>query len=310
MQKFVLAVHGGAGTIDPSKLTPELNIAYREGLTEACRIGHTILSKNGSALDAVEAAVSALEDFPLFNAGRGSVFTHDGTHEMDASIMDGKNSDAGAVAGIASVKNPVQLARIIMEKTPHVLFTGEGALDLARQYDLPIEPESYFFTQARYDQLQRAIAKNQIHLDHSSTSNKYLGTVGAVACDVNGNTAAATSTGGMTNKMKGRVGDTPIPGCGIWADNATCAVSCTGTGELFIRALAAAEVHYSILYRKLSLEEAVRFTVHEHLPRWNGDGGLIAVNTKREVVMDFNTDGMYRAYILEDGTCNTFIHVS
>lgn len=288
-----IAVHGGAGTILRSLMTPEKERAYLLALESATEMGHRILASGGSAMDAVTAAVVSLEDNPLFNAGKGAVFTHDGHHELDASIMDGSDLSAGAVAGVYTVKNPVLLARAVREKSEHVLLSGAGAEMFAKQVGLAFEPAEYFHTQQRWEQLQEALADNSVRMDHSD--EKKFGTVGAVARDVKGNLAAATSTGGMTNKKFGRMGDTPIIGAGTYANNATCAVSCTGHGEYFIRAVVAHDVHCLMEYKGLPLQEAVRIVVQEKLVKIGGEGGLIAVDAAGNIVLDFNSEGMYRA---------------
>ena len=277
-------------------MTPALEAEYRSGLEAALIAGWEILSKGGTSLDAVEAAVSSLEDFPLFNAGRGSVFTHEGTQEMDASIMDGKTLNAGAVAAVKNIKNPVSLARLVMERTEHILLAGEGANEFAEQMGVHLEPDEYFFTEHRWLQLQEAMAEGRVQLDHAAA--KPIGTVGAVACDSHGHLAAATSTGGMTNKKFGRVGDTPLIGAGTYADE-TCAVSCTGHGEYFMLGVTAYDVAARMKYKGLSLEDAARETI-ERLTEIKGDGGLIAVDTQGNVTMPFNSEGMYRGYIGND----------
>ncbi|MCD9188829.1 MAG: isoaspartyl peptidase/L-asparaginase [Pyrinomonadaceae bacterium] len=320
MAKIALAIHGGAGTILKSEMTAELEKEYRGGLENALRTGWDILSKNGSSLDAVEAAVVELENFPLFNAGRGSVFTHEGKNELDASIMDGKNLRAGAVAFVKNVKNPVKLARLVMEKTEHIMLGGEGANEFARQMNVEFAPDEYFFTEHRYLQLMKAIKANRIQLDHADemendTENpkskiqnpKSLGTVGAVACDSNGNLAAATSTGGMTNKKFGRIGDTPIIGAGTYAENATCAVSCTGHGEFFMLGATAFDVSARMKYKNLSLEEAAQETIN-YQTEIGGEGGLIAVDKLGNIALPFNSDGMYRGFIQADGMITISIY--
>lgn len=291
---IALALHGGAGTILRSTMTPDLQAQYEAALKAALDAGYSILETGGSALDAVEAAVSSLEDCPLFNAGRGSVFTHDGTHEMDASIMDGRDRAAGAVCGIAGVRNPVTLARVVMEKSEHVLLAGKGAEAFARTEGRPFENEAYFFTEQRHKQLEEAIAEGRMQLDHADKEKKF-GTVGAVALDASGNLAAATSTGGMTNKRWGRVGDSPIPGAGTWASNDTCAVSCTGHGEFFIRAVVGHDIHCLMSYKGLSLQAACDELVHDKLMKIGGEGGLVAVDAQGNIAMPFNSEGMYRA---------------
>ncbi|MBS1547032.1 MAG: isoaspartyl peptidase/L-asparaginase [Bacteroidetes bacterium] len=296
MQEIAIAVHGGAGTIDPSAMTAEKEATYKSALSLAVRRGHGVLAAGGSSLDAVEAAVRVLEDSPLFNAGRGSVFTAEGKHEMDAAVMRGSDLHAGAVAGVQNVRNPVRLARLVMEQSGHVLISGRGAFEFAYRHKLPLEDDAYFFDQLRHDQWEQVKGSTQVRLDHS-TGEKKFGTVGAVALDMHGDLASATSTGGMTNKRWGRIGDSPVPGAGTYANNETCAISCTGNGEAFLRAVAAHDVHALMAYKGLSLQEAVRLVVHEKLPPLDGEGGLIAVDRQGRVVLDFNCTGMYRAKI-------------
>lgn len=296
MEKIAIAVHGGAGTLDPATMTPEKEAAYRDALSTAVRRGHDVLAAGGSSIDAVETAVRVLEDSPLFNAGRGSVFTADGTHEMDAAIMQGGDLRAGAVAGVQNVKNPVGLARLVMEKSGHVMLSGRGAFEFAHNQRVALEDDQYFFDQLRYDQWQEVRGSSETRLDHS-TGEKKFGTVGAVALDAHGHLAAATSTGGMTNKRWQRIGDSPVIGAGTYANDATCAISCTGNGEAFLRAVAAHDVHALMAYKGLPLEEAVRIVVHEKLPPLDGEGGMIAVDKNGHIVLDFNCTGMYRARI-------------
>ncbi len=295
MQTFSIAIHGGAGTILKQDMTAELETAYSKGLEEALNAGYSVLDKGGAAVDAVTAAVVSLEDCIMFNAGRGSVFTKNGTHEMDAAIMDGKTLNAGAVAGVSSVKNPVELALKIMQKSEHVLLSGEGALQFAKQQGLKIEEETYFFSQFRYDQWQLVKNEDQIALDHNIQTEKKFGTVGAVACDRYGNTAASTSTGGMTNKNYNRIGDSPVIGAGTYANNKTCAISCTGHGELFLKAVAAYDVSCLMEYKGMSLQEAMDFVTLDKLVKINGEGGMIGVDAKGNTALVFNSDGMYRA---------------
>lgn len=297
-KKIALAIHGGAGTILRSKMTAEKEAAYRKGLSDALEIGYAILEKGGTALDAVQAAVISLEDCPLFNAGKGSVFTHDGIHEMDASIMEGKTLRAGAVAGITGIRNPVALARLVMDKSQHVLLAGKGAEDFACRMNVPVEEPDYFFDQFRYDQLLEIRDQENVQLDHS---DKKFGTVGAVAVDKHGDLASATSTGGMTNKRYGRVGDTPIIGAGTYANNATCAISCTGHGEYFIRSVVAYDVACLMEYKGLSLEQAAKIVVKDKLVKIGGEGGLIGVDAKGNTVLMFNSEGMYRGLKSSDG---------
>ncbi|HAZ92038.1 MAG: isoaspartyl peptidase/L-asparaginase [Chitinophagaceae bacterium] len=299
MHTFSIAIHGGAGTILKSEITPELEEAYHTGLKEALHAGYTVLEKKGSALEAVKAAVIKLEDNVLFNAGKGSVFTKKGKHEMDASIMDGKTLDAGAVASVKNIRNPVLLAEAVMKCSNHVLLSGEGAMDFAKEQKITTEPDDYFYSQFRYKQWQQLQSGDAVALDHSAqaqlgSSNK-MGTVGAVACDKYGNVAAATSTGGMTNKNYGRIGDTPIIGAGTYADNKTAAISCTGHGEPFIKAVAAFSVIGLMEHKNYSLHEAMKEIVHQKLIKFDGEGGMIGVDAQGNVAMQFNSEGMYRA---------------
>lgn len=311
---FSIAIHGGAGTISRQNMMPKVEHSYRQALANAIQAGVTILAASGTALDAVEAAVKSLEDCPLFNAGRGSVFTHSGKHELDAAIMCGRHLQAGAVASVTGVRNPIGLAKAVMEQSEHVLLCGEGAEKFAHDIGIPFEPPTYFYTDFRYKQWQLALAADSVQLDHNIhiatpqiDKERKFGTVGAVACDQNGNIAAATSTGGMTNKKFGRIGDSPLIGCGTYADNRTCAVSCTGHGEYFIRAVTAYDVACLMRYKGLSLAEACQTVVHRHLPEIGGDGGLIAVDAQGNISLEFNSEGMYRAYYRAGGDIVTAI---
>ncbi|OON69345.1 isoaspartyl peptidase/L-asparaginase family protein [Hymenobacter sp. CRA2] len=309
MSHIALALHGGAGTIARHLLTPEAEQNYRQALHDALLTGYELLRQGASALDAVEQTVVQLEDCPLFNAGRGAVFTHEGHHEMDASIMAGHTRQAGAVTGVRAIQNPIQAARLVMEKSEHVLLAWPGAEEFARQQGLAMQPPAYFFTEHRYEQLQDALASGRVQLDHSEKHplqeplpftedpKKKMGTVGAVALDQHGHLAAATSTGGMTNKRFSRVGDSPIIGAGTWADDRTCAISCTGHGEYFIRAVVAHDVACLMEYRGLSLAEACRVVVHDKLAPIGGEGGLVAVDAAGNIALPFNSEGMYRASI-------------
>ena len=311
MKTFSIAIHGGAGTILPALMTPQKELAYRTALNEAIRLGSNILEKGGSSLDAVEAAVVSLENFPLFNAGKGAVFTHKGTHEMDASIMSGLNLNAGAVSGVSKVKNPISLARLVMEKSGHVYLSGQEAEIFASNNGLPIESDNYFYTDERYKQWQDVKDSDTYQLDHTDKSEqgeKKFGTVGAVALDLHGNLAAATSTGGMTNKKFGRVGDTPIIGAGTYANNHTCAISCTGHGEYFIRAVVAYDISCLMEYKGLSLKQACDFVVKEKLVKMGGEGGLIAIDKIGNIELPFNSDGMYRAFQYADKPIVTEIY--
>lgn len=269
--------------------------SYAAALEEALTAGRLVLQNDGDAISAVEEAVKHLEDSPLFNAGKGSVFTSAGTHEMDASIMDGKTLNAGALSMVRGVRNPVSLARMIMEKSGHVFLAGEGAMAFARQMNCMFEPEEYFFDELRFQQWQQVKGTDDVKLDHSALDEKKFGTVGAVALDIEGNIAAATSTGGMTNKKFGRVGDSPMIGAGNYANNLTCAVSCTGSGEFFIRGVVAYDVSCLMEYKGLSLLEAADHVINHRLKKIGGDGGLVAVDANGNIAMPFNTDGMYRA---------------
>jgi len=299
---FTIAIHGGAGTIHKSQMSDEKEAAYKAALSAALYAGYALLEKGGSALDAVEKAVSEMEDSPLFNAGKGAVFTHEGTHEMDAAIMEGKTRMGGAVAGIERVKNPVQLAKLIMEKSGHVFLAGEGALVFAKENNVQLEAAEYFHDDLRYKQWQEALKNDVVQLDHSPLNEKKFGTVGAVALDQEGNIAAATSTGGMTNKRFGRVGDSPMLGAGNYANNQTCAVSCTGSGEFFIRGVVAYDVSCLMEFKGLSLQDACSEVIQKRLLELGGDGGLIAADTKGNLCFEFNTDGMYRGMKKSDGT--------
>ncbi|HEX6791866.1 MAG TPA: isoaspartyl peptidase/L-asparaginase [Candidatus Krumholzibacteria bacterium] len=307
-----MVIHGGAGTIDPATLTPELEKQYHAGLARALEAGYRILKGGGSSLDAVEAAVCVLEDDSLFNAGRGSVFTSDGHNEMDASIMDGSTRKAGAVASVRNLKNPIKAARLVLERTSHVLLVGRGATDFARDEGLEFEDSSYFATQRRWEELEKTKEEEKERGRHGSLAfpHTHLGTVGAVAVDTHGNLAAATSTGGLTNKHWGRVGDSPIIGAGTYADNETCAVSCTGTGELFIRGSYAHELSVLMKYRRMRVDDAAKHIIHDELVDLGGKdtGGLIAMDRQGRFAMEFNTRGMYRGYIGDDGVPHTFMY--
>ncbi|MEQ9443024.1 MAG: isoaspartyl peptidase/L-asparaginase [Cyclobacteriaceae bacterium] len=296
---IAIALHGGAGTILRTEMSDEKESRYTTSLQEALHAAYHHLAGQGTALDAVEMAVRILEDCPLFNAGKGSVFTAEGTHEMDASIMDGRNRAAGAVSLVTGIKNPIQLARLVMEKSEHVFMAGLGAMEFARQMQCDFADENYFFDAYRYDQWQKIKDTDSFQLDHAAKVDekapKKMGTVGAVACDSQGNIAAATSTGGMTNKRWGRIGDSPVIGSGTYANNQTCAVSCTGSGEYFLRGVVAYDVSCLIEYKHYSLVQACDEVIRHRLLKLGGDGGLVAVNAQGEVSMPFNTEGMYRA---------------
>lgn len=315
--KAVIAIHGGAGTIVRASMAPDAEARYHAELRAVLVAAQRVLADGGSALDAVTQAVRLLEDCPLFNAGHGSVFTSAGTHELDASIMDGRTLEAGAVSCVKRVRNPVVAARHVLEYSEHVMFTAEGAEAFAQAQGLELVDPSYFHTDARYRQWQLAREQQRAMLDHDGAAlaaqeaasankealphepidpNKKFGTVGAVAVDLYGHVAAATSTGGITNKQLGRVGDAPLIGAGCYADDATCAVSTTGSGEMFMRMVAAYDVAAQMAYRGVSLDEAANDVVMNRLPRIDGRGGLIAVDAHGNVVLPFNTEGMYRGY--------------
>lgn len=302
MQTFSIAIHGGAGTLVKGMMTPELETQYKEALKRALNKSYEVLEKGRSAVDAVEEAVKLLEDSPLFNAGKGSVFTANGSHEMDAAIMDGKTLNAGAISLITGIKNPVSLSRDVMEKSEHVFLAGEGAMRFAKQLNYKLEDAAYFYDELRYQQWQEIKDTDNFQLDHSVKKDSKFGTVGAVACDQDGNIAAATSTGGMTNKKWGRVGDSPIIGSGNYANNNTCAVSCTGSGEFFIRGVVAYDVSCLMEHKGMSLQNACVEVIHKRILEINGDGGLIAVDSQGNIAMPFNTEGMYRASKSSDGT--------
>jgi len=308
MNPFSIAIHGGAGTLLKGQMTPEKETAYISGLQLAIDAGYETLATGGSALDAVTAAVILLENNPLFNAGKGSVFTAKGHHEMDASIMEGKHLKAGAVSLISGIKNPILLARDVMEKSEHVFLAGEGALEFAKSMGYILEEDSYFYNQFRYDQWQEIKDSDHFQLDHSVLKESKFGTVGAVACDMSGNVAAATSTGGMTNKKWGRIGDSPIIGAGNYANNTTCAVSCTGSGEYFIRGVVAYDVSCLMEYKGMSLEDAANEVIHHRILNLGGDGGLIAVDALGNIAMPFNTEGMYRGYRKSRGEKDVLIY--
>lgn len=301
MQPFSIVIHGGAGTILKEDMTPELERAYIDGLDDAVQAGYAVLEQGGSATNAVKAAVVVLEDNLLFNAGRGSVFTKKGVQEMDAAIMDGKTLEAGAVAGVRNVRNPIELAAEVMINSNHVFLSGKGANDFAIKQGVKLEPDEYFFSQFRYDQWKEIRDSDNYSLDHTHQGleelmkDKKFGTVGAAACDMYGNLAASTSTGGMTNKKYGRIGDSPIIGAGTYANNQTCAISCTGHGEMFIRAVAAYDVSCLMEYKGMSLQEAMSEVVHHKMTRIHGEGGMIGVDARGNTAMLFNSAGMYRA---------------
>lgn len=313
---FGIVIHGGAGTILKENMTPELEKAYKEILEKAIKIGYKILKDGGTSLDAVEKTINILEDSPLFNAGKGAVFTNERKNELDASIMDGKTLNAGAVAGVTTVKNPINLARAVMEKSNHVMFAREGAEAFAKEQGIALVSPDYFYTENRMNALKKAQEREKIELDHDTntvfnnptTADYKFGTVGCVALDKDGNLASGTSTGGMTNKRWGRVGDSPIIGAGTYANNKTCAVSSTGWGEYFIRGVVAYDIAAMMEYGNKSLQEAAQEVIQNKLPALGGDGGIVAIDAKGNVAMEFNTAGMYRAHINKEGQLTVKIY--
>jgi beta-aspartyl-peptidase (threonine type) len=318
--RFMLVMHGGAGTITRASMTPELEKQYREALEQALRSGHAVLSKGGSSLDAVEASIHILEDSPLFNAGKGAVFTHEGRNEMDASIMDGKTMKAGAVAGVTIIKNPISAARAVMDKSEHVMMAGKGAELFATKMGLEIVDPSYFWTEKRWKQLQEELVNEQKKgVAHTSLAgsddpllrsfqDKKFGTVGAVALDKDGNLAAGTSTGGMTNKQYGRIGDSPIIGAGTYAANDSCAVSGTGHGEFFIRWTVAYDIAALVKYRGMTVQQAGDEVVNKKLKQVGGEGGVIILDRNGNFATPFNSEGMYRGWIGTDGIPHVLIY--
>jgi beta-aspartyl-peptidase (threonine type) len=311
MSNAVIAIHGGAGAISRATMSPEREQQYVDALSSIVEVGQQMLEQGASALDVVTEAVRLLEECPLFNAGIGAVFTADETHELDACVMDGYSLHAGAVAGVKHLRNPVLAARMVLEQSPHVLLVGEGAEDFAFRHGMEKVSNDLFSTPERLYQLRQAQEAGETRLDHSGApldERSKMGTVGAVARDLAGNLAAATSTGGMTNKLPGRVGDTPLPGAGCYANNASVAVSCTGTGEVFMRTLAAYDISALIEYSNLSLQDACERVVMEKLPALGGSGGLIAVDREGNVALPFNSEGMYRAYAYAGDTSTVGIY--
>ncbi|MGK2860966.1 MAG: isoaspartyl peptidase/L-asparaginase family protein [Chitinophagaceae bacterium] len=307
MSRYTLVLHGGAGTILKEDMTPDLEAAYLKGLEEAMKAGFAILERGGTAVHAVKETVVVLENNILFNAGRGSVFTNKGVHEMDAAIMEGVSLKAGAIAAVRNVCNPIDLAFEVMEHSNHVFLSGEGANDFALRQGVKMENDNYFFSQFRYNQWKAISTSDHYALDHSQQKeknemqDKKFGTVGAVACDDLGNIAAATSTGGMTNKKYGRIGDSPLIGAGTYANNKTCAISCTGHGEPFIRGVVAYDVSCLMEYRGLNLSDAMNVVVNEKLIKLEGEGGMVGVDAQGHGATIFNSEGMYRAIKSSDG---------
>jgi len=317
-EKYVMVIHGGAGTLTRKNMSAEKEAAYRAALTLALQTGYQAIKAGKSSMDAVEATIHTLEDNPLFNAGKGAVFTHDGKNEMDAAIMDGKTMMAGAVAGVTTIKNPISAARAVMEKSEHVMMVGQGAEAFAKQAGITIVNPKYFYTKERWDGLQNAIKEDSVKavLDHGSKKSMKLGTinhdykfgtVGAVALDQAGNLAAGTSTGGMTNKKYGRVGDSPIIGAGTYANNATAGISCTGWGEFYIRNVVAHDISAMMEYKNMSVADASQ-AVLDKVGKMGGDGGLIALDAKGHAAMPFNTEGMYRGTVTDDGKIVVLIY--
>ncbi len=305
---IAIVIHGGAGTISRKDMTPEMDARYRAALKQALEAGYGVLKQGGKSLDAVQAAIRVMEDDPLFNAGKGAVFDHEGKNELDAAIMDGTTLKAGAVAGVEHIKNPIDLARLVMDKTPHVLLIGDGAEEFAKSQGMPLVPQSYFFTQHRWDELQKALKEEagkggSGKEDYPGTSGHGYGTVGAVALDRDGDLAAGTSTGGLTNKYYGRVGDSPIIGAGTYANTQSCGVSGTGTGEFFIRLSLAKTISDLMLFKGLSVQQAADQLVLKDLVALGGEdtGGAIAMDHDGNIRMPFNTEGMYRGYIDASG---------
>ncbi|MDT8412902.1 MAG: isoaspartyl peptidase/L-asparaginase [Vicingaceae bacterium] len=304
-ENFVIVIHGGAGTILKKNMSDEQEKAYQEKLQESLDSGYAILKSGGTAIAAIEKAIVVMEDSPLFNAGKGAVYTNAATNELDASIMDGKTLNAGAISGVSHIKNPIKLARVVMEKSEHVMLSGKGAENFAKQHQLEVVDSAYFYDEHRLNQLNKIKKTEKIQLDHTDVDEQgditevidsKFGTVGAIALDKHGNLAAATSTGGMTNKKYGRIGDSSIIGAGTYANNATCAVSCTGHGEFFIRNVVAYDIAALMEYKNLSLADAANYVVNEKLVRLGGNGGLIAIDKDGNIAMPFNTSGMYRAF--------------
>ncbi len=308
LNTFAIVIHGGAGGIRRKYINEEQQKAYTAKLQEALDAGYAVLEKNGNSLDAVQAAINVMENSPLFNAGKGAVYNSEGNQEMDASIMDGKTLNAGAVAGVNHIKNPILAARVVMDSSKHVLLSGKGAEILAKKYGIEMVDSSYFFTQKRLNQLRKIQGTEKTQLDHTAflikneliDDHKY-GTVGAVAIDKNGNIAAGTSTGGVTNKKYGRIGDSPIIGAGTYANNLTCGISCTGTGEYFMRTVAAHEVSNLIRYKGLSPDKALHEVIFNQIGKLGGKGGMILIDKNADIFWDFNSNGMFRGYKKSNG---------
>ncbi|MCK4661360.1 MAG: isoaspartyl peptidase/L-asparaginase [Bacteroidales bacterium] len=298
---YAIAIHGGAGNFSKNDIPDSIQVKYKTKLSEALDSGIYILKNNGTAIDAVEKTIMILENSPLFNAGKGAVFTHNGTNELDASIMDGKTLNAGAVAGVTNIKNPISAAKLVMINSEHVLLSGEGALEFAKNQNLEIVDREYFYTDKRWENLQKILKK-----ENELSENKH-GTVGCVALDKYGNLAAGTSTGGRTNKKYGRIGDSPIIGAGTYANNKTCAISSTGHGEYFIRYVVAYDISALIEYKNYSLQEAADYVINNKLVKANGNGGIIAIDKTGNITFSFNTSGMFRGYAKSNGDRKVFM---
>lgn len=317
-KKYVLVIHGGAGNIEKANFSEEREKEYKMKLEEALKVGYTVLDSGGSSLDAVTETIQILENSPLFNAGNGAVYTHQETVEHDASIMNGQDKNAGAVAGVSHVKNPITAARKVMEVSKHVMLSGKGAEEFAKVNGVEMVDTAYFFNQKRLDYLKKIKKQEQLEDDRDDrgqieNSNEWqpdekFGTVGAVAVDKNKNLAAGTSTGGMTNKKYGRIGDSPIIGAGTYADNATCAVSSTGHGEYFIRSVVAYDIAALMEYKNWPLSKAAHHVVMEKLVEFKGSGGIIAIDAGGNIAMPFNTRGMFRGMVDEDGNVSVFLY--
>jgi len=305
--KIAIVIHGGAGTIVKENITPELERSYFLKLEEAIRVGYDILKNGGSSKEAVEKTIHVMENSPLFNAGHGAVLTSDGTAELDASFMDGETLDAGAIAGVKNIKNPISAAIAVMEKSPYVLLSSNGAEQFASEVGLEIVPNSYFITERRKTQLKAIQNKNEVSFYDPYIKDSKYGTVGCVALDVNGNISAGTSTGGRSNKKWGRLGDVPIIGAGTYANNECCGISATGWGEFFIRNVVAYDIAALVNYKKLNIKEASKLAL-EKVKDLGGDGGVIVLDKNGDVSMDFNTAGMYRAYINNEGELTVKIY--
>ena len=311
--KIMFVMHGGAGTITRGSMSPEMEKDYRETMEKALRAGHAVLARGGVSLDAVEAGIRILEDSPLFNAGKGAVFTHDGKNEMDAAIMDGHGLRAGSVAGVTIIRNPILAARAVMDKSPHVMMAGKGAELFATKMGLEIVDPSYFWTERRWKSLQQELMKEQEklstpHAEIRGKNDTHYGTVGAVALDARGDLAAGTSTGGTTNKQYGRIGDAPIIGAGTYADNGSVAVSCTGAGEFFIRWTVAHDIAALVKYKGMTVEQAGNEVIHKKLEPVHGEGGAIILDGKGNFALPFNSEGMYRGWIGADGVPHVLIY--